>query len=386
MNTRRLWVLGVMVNVMGVSIANVCIAQSAADLGVGRVPDAFAVRFNTTKGAFVVEAYRDWAPNAVDRFYTLVQEGYFDGNVFYWVSRDSNVRFGAHADAETGERWRAQAIEWDAPRMRVTHGHIYMHPFDPGAFGIFLGDSDDSLTEYGVAPFGRVVEESPAESAASSSGVLQSLDDSHMRKRNLKFYRSIVNLFDDGDEKFRNKYEDLDSIESATILDQTVTVPESEFSRRDTGESQALDGEGVLVIYRPDDPKANRGMKKRLFELQIDGEPYAVLDASTRVEVALPAGAHELTAREKTKGLRAMGAVLSGNIVQVSRQRATLYVNVDSGNVYYIRGVADISATDTTDSLFQLNGDGGFLDFYRVVDDFGAAESAGLSEAESARD
>ena len=46
-------------------------------------PEEFRVRFETTKGDFVVGCKRAWAPNGVDRFYNLVKVGYFDDAAFY---------------------------------------------------------------------------------------------------------------------------------------------------------------------------------------------------------------------------------------------------------------------------------------------------------------
>src|SRR4029078_7526749 len=36
-------------------------------------PDVFKARFDTTKGAFVIEVHRDWSPAGADRFYALVK-------------------------------------------------------------------------------------------------------------------------------------------------------------------------------------------------------------------------------------------------------------------------------------------------------------------------
>src|SRR5436190_338222 len=41
-------------------------------------PDNFRVKFTTSKGPFVVEVHKTWAPKGVQRFYELVQAGYFD--------------------------------------------------------------------------------------------------------------------------------------------------------------------------------------------------------------------------------------------------------------------------------------------------------------------
>src|SRR5438552_954797 len=39
-------------------------------------PAVFKARFSTTKGDFVIEVHRDWAPKGADRFYNLVKIGY----------------------------------------------------------------------------------------------------------------------------------------------------------------------------------------------------------------------------------------------------------------------------------------------------------------------
>lgn len=46
-------------------------------------PNQFKVQFETTKGKFVVEVHRDWAPKGVDRFYNLVKIGFYDDAAFF---------------------------------------------------------------------------------------------------------------------------------------------------------------------------------------------------------------------------------------------------------------------------------------------------------------
>ena len=50
-----------------------------------RAPERFRVRFETTKGPFVVEVTRAWAPRGADRFYNLVRAGYYDDVAFFRV-------------------------------------------------------------------------------------------------------------------------------------------------------------------------------------------------------------------------------------------------------------------------------------------------------------
>src|SRR3982751_4412468 len=77
---------------------------------VGPAPDSFRVAFTTSRGTFVVEARRAWAPNGVDRFYQLVREGFFDENRFYRVLPGFIAQFGANDDKKRNEQWEAKPI------------------------------------------------------------------------------------------------------------------------------------------------------------------------------------------------------------------------------------------------------------------------------------
>src|SRR6185436_17833437 len=57
-------------------------------------PAVFRVRFETSKGPFVVEAHREWAPNGVDRFHQLVQNGFFTNVRFFRVIPNFMAQFG----------------------------------------------------------------------------------------------------------------------------------------------------------------------------------------------------------------------------------------------------------------------------------------------------
>ena len=39
-------------------------------------PAVFRARFDTSKGTFVIEVHREWAPIGEDRFYNLVKNGF----------------------------------------------------------------------------------------------------------------------------------------------------------------------------------------------------------------------------------------------------------------------------------------------------------------------
>src|SRR5437588_8971835 len=48
-------------------------------------PAVFQAKFQTSKGDFIIEAYREWALRGVDRFFNLVRSGFFDDSRFFRV-------------------------------------------------------------------------------------------------------------------------------------------------------------------------------------------------------------------------------------------------------------------------------------------------------------
>src|SRR5262245_21621931 len=56
-------------------------------------PDSFRVAVETSKGNFTILVHRDWAPNGADRFYHLVQLGFFDDARFFRVLKGFMAQF-----------------------------------------------------------------------------------------------------------------------------------------------------------------------------------------------------------------------------------------------------------------------------------------------------
>ena len=126
-----------------------------------QAPDRFRVHFETTKGPFVIEVRRAWAPGGADRFYNLVRLGYYDNVTFFRVVEDFMVQFGIHGDPEVGAVWRFAQIPDDPVKQSNTRGMVTFATAGPGTrtTQIFINYKDNSpLDRQGFAPFGRVVE------------------------------------------------------------------------------------------------------------------------------------------------------------------------------------------------------------------------------------
>lgn len=147
----------------GLTIAvGACADRSSTPAAVaGPAPDTFRVAFETTRGTFVVEAVRAWAPAGADRFHQLVKEGFYDGNRFYRVVPGFVAQFGLADDRKANERWEQATLPDDSVRQSNARGTIVFTSSGPNtrSHQVFVNLADNSrLDGQGFAPFGRVVE------------------------------------------------------------------------------------------------------------------------------------------------------------------------------------------------------------------------------------
>ena len=70
----------------------------------------FRAKFVTTKGDFVVEVHREWAPIGADRFYNLVRNRFFTNAAFFRVVPNFIVQFGLNADPAVNKAWENAKI------------------------------------------------------------------------------------------------------------------------------------------------------------------------------------------------------------------------------------------------------------------------------------
>src|SRR5688572_23471168 len=104
-------------------------SDSAMSVGLpkgtdAQAPNEFIVRFETSKGPFLVELHRDWAPRGVDRFYHLVQSQYFDNVRFFRVVSSFMVQFGMHGDPKVNVAWENIPILDDSVKESNRRGYL----------------------------------------------------------------------------------------------------------------------------------------------------------------------------------------------------------------------------------------------------------------------
>jgi peptidyl-prolyl cis-trans isomerase A (cyclophilin A) len=125
-----------------------------------QAPAEFKAKFETTKGVFVLEVHRNWAPNGADRFYNLVKNGFYDNVRFFRVISGFMVQFGISGDPKLSAPWRNAKITDDPVVQSNKRGYITYAMAGPNTrtTQVFINFGDNaSLDSQGFSPFGRVV-------------------------------------------------------------------------------------------------------------------------------------------------------------------------------------------------------------------------------------
>lgn len=91
----------------------------------------FALVFCQTKVTFLLKdgnvtlnVHKDWAPIGVERFLTLVKEGYYNDNGFFRVVPNFVVQFGISGDPKVSAKWKEARIQDDPVRQSNKRGYV----------------------------------------------------------------------------------------------------------------------------------------------------------------------------------------------------------------------------------------------------------------------
>jgi peptidyl-prolyl cis-trans isomerase A (cyclophilin A) len=125
-------------------------------------PDVFKARFTTTKGDFVVEVHRDWAPHGADRFYNLVKSGFFDDTRFFRAVDGFMVQFGISGDPAVSSKWQHANFPDDSGKQSNKRGYVtFAQQGSPNTRStqVFINYVDNGrLDAMNFPPFGQVVQ------------------------------------------------------------------------------------------------------------------------------------------------------------------------------------------------------------------------------------
>ena len=126
-----------------------------------QAPPVSRVRFETSKGAFVMELTRSSAPLGVDRFYNLVRLGFYDDARFHRVNPNYIAQFGLSGNPAVTAAWRGYEVPDDPPNSHNLRGTFAFAMKGPNTrlTQVYINLADNTRND--AEPFsmlGRVVE------------------------------------------------------------------------------------------------------------------------------------------------------------------------------------------------------------------------------------
>lgn len=173
-----------------------------------KAPDHYEVSVKTNNGVLRIEVQRTWAPHAADRFYNLVQNGFFDEQRFFRVVPKRLVQFGLHGRPEIAARWYEATLPDEGIQLRNKRGTL---AFASGGSAnsrttqIFVNLSDNADFDHmGFVPFAQI-----------SSG-MQALDNVHAGYGEVPEQTRIVR---EGNAYLQRNFPALDYIVEARLVD-----------------------------------------------------------------------------------------------------------------------------------------------------------------------
>ena len=163
-----------------------------------QAPAVYKAKFDTSKGPFVIEVHRDWAPNGADRFYNLVKNGFYNDARFFRVIEGFMVQFGINGNPKISAVWREANIKDDPVKQSNARGMITFATAGPNTrtTQVFINFGDNAgLDGQGFAPFGKVVSgmdvvdslfagygEGAPQGRGPNQGIVQNLGNAYLEK------------------------------------------------------------------------------------------------------------------------------------------------------------------------------------------------------------
>lgn len=178
-------------------------------------PADYKAEFVTTKGNFVIEVHRDWAPVGADRFYNLVKNGFFSNAAFFRVVPNFMVQFGLSANPAVNKAWQNANLRDDPVKESNKRGYItFAQTSAPNSRStqVYINFKDNTfLDSQRFAPFGEVVE---------GMDVVDKITSQYGETPDQG------KITDEGDGYISKNFPNIDKIKSARILPAAAAAPE----------------------------------------------------------------------------------------------------------------------------------------------------------------
>ena len=172
-------------------------------------PAVYRARFETSKGPFVIEVHREWAPLAADRFYNLVKHGFYDGTRFFRVRPGFVVQWGIHGDPFIQRAWRDANLKDEPVKQSNLRGFVsFTNEGSPQSryTQVFINLRDNAdLDKDNFPAFGQVV--SGMDNVEKLYGGYAGAKEPDGRR-----------IIREGNEYLQKEYPRLDSIKKASIV------------------------------------------------------------------------------------------------------------------------------------------------------------------------
>lgn len=144
-------------------LCGIFVAPPAANSApaVKTAPKVYRVKFETTKGDFVITVTRAWAPRGADRFYQLVQSRFYDGARFFRVLPGFVAQVGINGNPRITAKWQKLEIHDDPVVESNTPGMVSFATAGPNTrtTQVFISYGNNTrLDKMGFSPFGKVTE------------------------------------------------------------------------------------------------------------------------------------------------------------------------------------------------------------------------------------
>jgi len=183
-------------------------------LAAKTAPKTFKVKFETTKGDFVIDVNREWSPKGADRFYSMVEAKFFKDIAIFRAIDGFMFQFGIHGDPKISKAWKRATIDDDESVDGVSNVAGYISFATSGKDSrttqmfVNLGDNG-RLDGMGFTPFGKVVE---------GMEVVKKVETKYgenNRRENIQ-----GNFQSKGNEYIKEKFPDIDYIKSVTVIEE----------------------------------------------------------------------------------------------------------------------------------------------------------------------